>query len=60
MLLQTKVLNGATVDQRVIAASEGNGLNSQILLNAWEPLGTGPTQFNQVFAFQPAVMLVTT
>ena len=31
------MLNGTTVNQRVIVASEDDGLNSQILLKAWEP-----------------------
>ena len=53
------MLNGTTVNQRVIAASEGDGLNSQILLNAWETLGARPSQFNQAFIFQPTGMAVS-
>lgn len=38
----------------------GDGLNSQILLQAGETLGSRPRQFHQAFAFQPAVMVVFT
>lgn len=51
ILLHKNALNGTTVNQRVVAASEGDRLNFQILLNAWETLGTRPSQFNQAFAF---------
>lgn len=53
------MLSRTVVNQKVIAAFEGNGLNLRYCLVP-RKLGARPSQFNQAFTFQPAVMVVST
>lgn len=60
MFLKSSVLNGTTEDQRVIAASEDDGLTLRYCLMPMDPWEPSQVNLTKLLPFQPTVMVVST